>query len=278
MDYFILTLTAKVLKKTTTFFRRFIAAVLGAACYCFGLVLPLGHSKVILEAYFIAVSIGMVRAAFPIKGFRMLIKTVLFFYGMNFLIGGAINGIYNYTNIGYYIRRIVNGKTEETMTIGALFGLTMGSYILLRYIWKYIKEKHRREVLYCQVKLIHKENILEEMALVDTGNSLKEPISKKPITLIDKSLVGKLLGEDVENTIEIFYRTGELSNFNFRIVPYHSVGKAHGMLVAIQIDSLFIESEGEKIKIIKPYVAVCPESLSLKGGYHVLLHPELVMV
>jgi len=63
---------------------------------------------------------------------------------------------------------------------------------------------------------------------------------------------------------------------NFRIVPFHSVGKDRGILEAYFIEKMEIKKEGEHIVIEKPMIAITKDNISGKKEYQMILHPALL--
>ena len=97
MDFIILTLNGTVLKKKTKTLRRLIASFCGGVCYCLPFFLPRRPIKLALNLYMLCISFLMVKIAYQIKSKKEFAKTVVFFYGTSFFVGGTINGLYNYT-------------------------------------------------------------------------------------------------------------------------------------------------------------------------------------
>ena len=103
--------------------------------------------------------------------------------------------------------------------------------------------------------------ILRLRGLRDTGNSLRDPIFGKPVSLLHRGLLEALCG-----TEEILYYP----------VPYRSVGKENGLLPAFYADFLQIETEdGSVLRTERPLLGVTKEPLSSKNEYDILLHPDL---
>lgn len=281
MDFLVLALTGKALKKNTTFFRLFAAAVLGAACYCLYLVLPLKQMQVFSWTYFILISLGMVKLAFSVKGLKEEGRAVSTFFLVNFLTGGMINGIYHYTKLGYYIRKALKGEIKAQMTMGVLFLLAGFSWLILRYLIGKNQRRCCESASVYQVVFQMGDRTLEGTALLDTGNRLYEPISGKPVCMIESTAAKELFEDELWRAIESYYRTDEMKAEEWyrypgiRMIPYSSVGKEKGILLAVPVERLYITKEGERRKITKPYVAVCPKAISAKGDYHILLHSEL---
>lgn len=98
-------------------------------------------------------------------------------------------------------------------------------------------------------------------ALVDTGNSLYEPISHKPVSIIEKQAMEAVFAG--------------VCPAGFRAIPFHSLGKAHGILNGYELTELIIFGENEKIKIERPMVGLFDGNLSAGAAYQMILHPTL---
>lgn len=61
-----------------------------------------------------------------------------------------------------------------------------------------------------------------------------------------------------------------------RLIPYHSIGRAHGLLRAVTVSELYLRKDGQEKKIADVTVAVGPGRLSRSGGYQMILHPALL--
>lgn len=62
----------------------------------------------------------------------------------------------------------------------------------------------------------------------------------------------------------------------FRAIPFHSIGKAHGILEGYELTELIIFEENEQIKIERPVVGLFDGKLSAKAAYQMILHPALI--
>lgn len=99
-------------------------------------------------------------------------------------------------------------------------------------------------------------------ALVDTGNGLAEPISRSPVSIVEK--------QAIEPYKEI------LREEKFRWIPFHSIGKDTGMLEAYFIEKMEVKKDGEPIVIQQPMIAISQEKISANGKYQMILHPALL--
>ncbi len=272
MDFIILTLNGTVLKKKTKILRRLIASFCGAVCYCLPFFLPRRPIKLALNLYLLCISFLMVKIAYQTKGKKEFAKTVIFFYGTNFFVGGTINGLYHYTKLGDYIRQTIKGDKDAQIKLSMLIVLICAACFLWTFLMKCYSKRQTEAIIY-SVILKNKKRTVKGKALLDTGNCLREPISQKPVMLLELSWAEDLLEREIWDAIAKFYKTGEIS-IPIYLIPYSSVGKKQGVLVGIRADSLEILQKDNRIEIRHPYVAICPEALSKTGKYHMLLHTE----
>ncbi len=220
----------------------------------------------------LCISFLMVKIAYQIKSKKEFAKTVVFFYGTSFFVGGTINGLYNYTKLGDYIRQIIKGDKDAQIEFSMLIVLICAACFLWTFLMKCYSKRQTEAIIY-SVILKNKKRTVKGKALLDTGNCLREPISQKPVMLLELSWAEDLLEREIWEAIVKFYKTGEIS-IPIYLIPYSSVGKKQGVLVGIRADSLEILQKDNRIEIRHPYVAICPEALSKTGKYHMLLHTE----
>jgi len=100
-------------------------------------------------------------------------------------------------------------------------------------------------------------------ALIDSGNSLVEPISGKAVCLINQ---------------EVFECLWEENPPGFRVIPYHSVGRKRGILPGYLLEELEIDYEGMLLRFQKVYVAVSQEEISSERGAQsikIIINPML---
>ena len=123
----------------------------------------------------------------------------------------------------------------------------------------------QREADTCQVVLRQGQAEVRLQALVDTGNSLVEPISGKPVSVVN------------EGVLETLYPSGVPFE---RAIPYHSVGRHKGILRGVIIQEMVIETENYQRTIRKPIIAIAAEGISIqeekRKGPGILLHPEIL--
>lgn len=98
--------------------------------------------------------------------------------------------------------------------------------------------------------------------LADSGNSLYEPYGERPVSILEKKKAGKL--------------AGRVPQEKYYLVPYHSIGKKHGLLTAVELPKMEVEEGGQKRVFFKTVVALSDEVVTEKGNYQMILHPDFV--
>ena len=101
-------------------------------------------------------------------------------------------------------------------------------------------------------------------ALVDTGNTLRDPITGECV-LVAGLDVGRRLGISREMIRDPITSLGKASLPGARLIPYRAVGKPGGMLLMIRLDEVRLAD-----RVISPMVAFAPEELGGNNGYQAL--------
>ncbi len=99
-------------------------------------------------------------------------------------------------------------------------------------------------------------------ALIDTGNSLIEPISGKPAAVLDKAVFEQIYGERKPSV--------------FRVIPYHSVGRKNGVLPGYKLEHIVVETEENTKEYKEVYIGVGEEVLSQGSTYKMILNPRML--
>ena len=134
--------------------------------------------------------------------------------------------------------------------------------LLLRYFVITKQKLYYPVVLYC-------DGVEYPMkALVDTGNGLIEPISKKAVSLVGKDYFERQ-----------WEKEGERKGFQpvrFRVIPYHAVGTPNGILHGYEMDRLIIFTGDRKVEILKPMIGISENAVGNRGTYQMILQPQLL--
>lgn len=115
-----------------------------------------------------------------------------------------------------------------------------------------------------RVVIEYKGKRIEGIGLVDTGNSLIDPIYGKPVTICEDGL----FGIDVKSEVRLDKLQGA------HLIPFRTIGNSKGMLLAIRVDCLKIyKGTNATTQIQDAIVGLYSGRLSLSQEYNIILHP-----
>jgi len=227
--------------------KLFTAAFWGAAAYLLILLLPLGTHRLaaaLKTGLQILGNLGLLQLAFSFKTLEGCLRAAMAYAACACLLGGGMTAA------------AMHGmQTFGQVLLSAL--LTGGASML--WLWKEKQENRKKLYTVC---LQEQDKKLQIKALLDSGNSLWDPLGKLPVCVVTKRVIRTLgLEERPER---------------YRAIPYHSVGKMHGMLSGWTVENMYIRWKGQELVCPKAVLAVSENSLSLQADYDMLLHPALL--
>lgn len=103
----------------------------------------------------------------------------------------------------------------------------------------------------------------ELTGLIDTGNHLTEPLTGRPVSILNWREAEKMQR----------FRQIQREENGYLYIPFHSVGTEKGWMMGMVVDAMVIRYKGEEIRICHPVLAVSREMLSTADEYQVILHP-----
>lgn len=282
MNYIILFATGYILKVKIKHIRIIISALIG------GLYSILAYAQ-ILEIYSnifmkIILSIVMVYLSFNSKNIKQLAKQITIFYLVSFVFGGCSFALL------YFIRPqevfIKNGSFVGTYPIKiALLGGIVGFTITV-IAFKIVKYRMQKKDMYCDITIFMEGKSITTKAIIDTGNMLKDPISRIPVIVVEKAILNDLIPYKILNNIEkIIEGSVDNQNYNeqelnymskFRVIPFTSLGKQNGLLLGIKADKVIVDIDiGEK-EIKNIIVGIYDKKLSQTNKYNALIGLDII--
>ncbi len=156
------------------------------------------------------------------------------------------------------------GGTLQALT--ALWGLpamaaaAAGAGVLSAGI-RWCRRKRYLDGGYTQVTLYWEMRQLTIRGFVDTGNHLEEPLTGRPVSILEQQAADRLLPQGWEEQRGFF------------LIPYHTVGNGQGWMRAVTLDRMIVgEGKGQTV-VERPVLALGCGRLSGQGEFELLLHP-----
>lgn len=232
MNLYLLILVDRSTVRTAAGRRLLLGAVFGAACY----FLPfLWNAAPVLKfsLCFLGGTVGMLFLAFSVKGFRMFLKLLKYLILYSVGMGGGM----------MLLLRILGRLGISSDGVLMLMGAGGILFLFLRHF----DPGHSRENCVCRATLVCGGNRITVNALIDSGNSLTEPVSGKPVSVVEEKVFRSLWHDGAPG---------------FRAIPYHSIGRRHGILQGYLLPELELEIDGMVRGFYEVYVAVSNVQIS----------------
>ncbi|MBQ4604491.1 MAG: sigma-E processing peptidase SpoIIGA [Clostridia bacterium] len=208
-------------------------------------------SEIILKTTVLCI---MVIIAFEIKTLKTFFKYFAVFLCVNFIFAGImlaadiflIPGLSIFNNGIYYFDIDI-----LTLTITAVV-----CYIIIYIINLLFKIKTPEKSVY-PIKITYHGKITEGKALFDSGNTLCDCFSGKPVIIADNKLINKII--DTEHITK---------EKNFRLIPFSTIN-GNGTLYAFSADYVGIFIHGKWITCENVYIGITEKKI-ISGEYSAL--------
>lgn len=277
-EYLLLWATASITNTRTTPRRLALASLVGTAHYFLYLLADLGlipfYGFLRFLPTIILVSLAMLLIAFRPLVWSRLMTVAGYFYTIGFVAAGAgMATAYLFGNLG-----------APLFALGTLVSL-LTILIIAELGWGIVHERMVNRVYQIPVEIACDGVLVKISGLVDTGNSLKDPLTRQPVIIVEQRALKPLLPEKLQIIIEQLdsgdlEAMDELGNLDawqtrVRLIPFSSLGKKNGLLVGFRPDEIRI-AEQPMHQNLRPTIAIHPHSLDPRGEYAALVPPMVV--
>lgn len=265
MDYILLRVTGMIFRCRKSRMRTLLGAVLGAAFSCLSLFI---RSEIFLPAFILlhgGCAVGMLVVGCGLKKGSLLLKAVLTLYLAAFLCGG--------------IWEAADGRNLSLQTF-VLLGT--GTWLLLT-AWFYLAQSLKTQMrnIY-PVTLSHRGKNYTYYGFYDSGNLLVDPVNRKPVSVGKQEILYEMLPQETaeqlkhlrENPGELYDR--EIRGLQPRLIPFQSIGKGQGMILAVTLEKLCIQTPAEVVQIENPVIAFDFQTSAFGKEYEILLNSRLL--
>ena len=281
MNYIILFATYVIIKPKTKHpqIRMILSSLLGSI---YAIIIYLNILSIYTNLLAkITLSVVMVYIAFAPPNIKQLLKQILIFYLVSFIFGGCTFAL-------IYFLKPENVEMKNGVFVGIYpikVGLIAGiiAFIITQIAFKINKSKLNNKNTFIEIELYNKNKMTKARALLDSGNMLKEPISQKPVIVVEKAILSKIIPEEVLNYIERMVggddqERNEMQEYlsKIRMVPFMSLGKENGMLIGIRSDKTKINTEDIRLEKENIIAGIYEKKLTKDNKYNALIGLNLL--
>ena len=283
MNYLLLSVEKRILKWNTKRIRIIMASSLGAVATCIFAILPSLYGEVKFLISYIVICALMIRISFRVQKIRDLIRGVVVLYLITYCVGGVVSSLYYQRETFFYyadaLKENLFGEMDFLYLVVSVLIATICILIIVRFL------RHQRQMskeIY-EVWLTRNQVCIHTMGLVDTGNCLFDPITGKPVIVVEMSLLEEALEPSLYNDLKTIvkfedssYHINSENATKIRLIPFQSIGKKRGILPAIILDEVEIRKDTQFLCSKKVIAALYDDMLSQTKEYQVILHKSLL--
>jgi stage II sporulation protein GA (sporulation sigma-E factor processing peptidase) len=286
IDFLILWLTSGIRKQPTSVWKLLLSATIG------GLYAVLYLWSAFSLLYFfpikILVSLFMIWVAFGLQHPLSFFRNLGVFYLVCFLTGGAMIALH------YFVTGDSQVAGGSLLSQSAKGWGTPVSWLLILLgfpaVWGYTRLSFRslqeRQLIHSyltKVKITIGMKTIECTGLVDTGNQLRDPITRAPVMVIELKQIEKEIPPQLMQIVQQKdWQKGWMMLpvdwiRRIRVVPYRVSGNNGEMMIAFKPDQVEVLEDMKWNKVDKILIGIDVGRLSSDGSFQAIIHPSLLV-
>ncbi|MCI8362327.1 MAG: sigma-E processing peptidase SpoIIGA [Clostridia bacterium] len=282
MNYIILFATGYILKIKLNHIRLIVSALLGGiySILAYMEILPI-YTNFFMK---ILLSVVMVYLAYNAKNIKLLLKQITIFYLTSFVFGGCSFALLYFVKPQEILMRngmLIGTYPLKIAMLGGIVGFTISVIA-----FKVVKRRLNKKDMFCEITVFVGEKNIKTKAMIDTGNMLKDPITRMPVIVIEKDILYEIIPCKILDNLEKIIG-GEISNeiyeeevikyiSKFRVIPFTSLGKENGMLLGLKVKKVIVEIDFNEEEIKDVIIGIYNKKLSKKNKYNALIGLDII--
>jgi len=259
MNFLIFWTVGKLTKIQAKKYRVFIGALTASLLYCLIIFIPsLRGFYNFFTAIFILITALYI--TFGYKNIRTFAKLIIISHITAIILGGTTLAIYYYASTTIFAAS--TGISFRFLVVSTFF-----SFIIIKFGTHYIQKNSMSKQSFCEIQIFKGDSSTKLVALIDTGNTLVEPLSHFPVIIAEHKSIKNLI-YDEGDSVAIADK--------IRMIPFKSIGAKNGMLIGFRPDKVEIKNNRESFEIQDVVIGICNFTLSKSGNYQGLLNPSII--
>ena len=264
INYIIISCTSMLTKNYINKKRKFIGAFIGMI-YSLMYLVPSMNILFTLPIKLLTILI-ITSITFSYRDINEYVRILLIFYFTNIFIAGSSFFIIYFTGISH-------------VTISLIITTTFVSGIILNYIFKDIKTLKYMKEMKKNIDVSINNIDFEFEALIDSGNLLKDPISKNEVVVVKASKLKGIIPDEfldfdynksnMKDIHEFIDKLDEEISNRVRLIPFRNISDS-SFIIGIKAD--YIKVDERKISNI-----VLGLSNLKEEEYSAILNPQLLL-
>lgn len=246
---FLLLLTVKQFTGAMTGAGRLTLASFAGGCYSLIILAPQMNVFLMLLTK-AAMCVSIVFIAFKAKSLKKMAKCSLLFLAFSFLYAGIMYSLSFVLDSSYF--SVNNGSVYFDLSVYSLIVISAVIYTVIWFLRKRFFTPSPEDMIYC-ADISYRENTVKVKALLDSGNSVRDIYTGKPVIILSSSSAESLTGQKLPEL------PGE-GDIPLRLIPVNSLSSKK-LLPAFTAEKAVIFCDNGDREIKAPCVAVTEDSL-----------------
>ena len=262
LNFVILRITKSIIESKSSNPRLLASSIAGAL---FAILMLFPQVKTITNILGkIIFSLILTGISFKSSCFKVFLKNLAVFYLVSFTLGGCAYAFINLPGSENYI------DSTKLLCITVFI-----SYMILNVI-THIYEKHfKNGSLIHKLSITLNDKFIETDCFYDTGNNLKEPLTKMPVIVTDIKALESVLPErfviDFSNNKDVLKLYAlNYGNLKLKLIPYHTITDNGFILGFVPTKVLIDEKETKAI------IGITALNVSKDKSYNAIVNPHTI--
>lgn len=285
MDTLVFWIAGRLARTKVSFLRLLLGSAVSAGLYCALALVPFLRTYYNFFTSLAVLMLGLM-VSFGPRTIGSMALLIIYANVSAFALGGAAFALFYYTNFGSVVSNALS-LSLNSLPVKVLLAASAASYIVIKaFIIRFNNVTVKKQVYYV-IKIFIGETETDITALVDTGNSLADPLTSEPVIIVEFGALRDLLPDDVlplfcehkeDELLELLTAFSKTSFIKrVRIIPFCSLGRQNGMLLGFKPDGVrIINQETADITTKDAIIGIYNYNLSPDGSFQALLNPSVL--
>lgn len=228
-------------------------------------------------------SLLIVKITFNSKTIKKYFYEFLVFYIVSFIFAGVIVGIsWNFKLPSSLLqeKNLLEMFNMKYIIIGIILAI-----IIIRIVFSYTHRKNMKNEYIYEVEIYFGDKFIKVTALVDTGNSLVDPFSRKPVFVVELDKIREFIPTKVSDAVLKISQSSSSfqeilddldKEFPLIPIPFKSIGNEGGIILGFKPDYIIVKSLEREIFNKDIIIGIYNGQLSEELEYSGLLHYETI--
>lgn len=250
-DSLLLLAVGRALKCGRSYGRAALGGIVGSLLTCLVIIIPF-PAAVKLLLFHVAVNSLMIIAGLKISSAGQFVKAFVLLYLSAVVMGGTVEMFRPWFRYAAFI-----------------YAAFAAAYVLFSFLWRMAASLGRQEETLLMVTLYAGGEEREIKALWDTGNTLTDPLTGEPVSILSPELAREILDMGTKSAEQ-----GEETGAGLRFIPFRSVS-GEGVMPVFRGEKMCIHT-GEECWIMNPLLGVSQAELMPGKTCQMILNPGVL--